>query len=117
MIILTQGAVSENIVLTLNEKKTLAIPAYTLACTNISTKEVISFTLGADLSAYPERYNEFNINTSVAFLNATWGQWTYVVTEQISNVQVENGKLQLNKAVDFNFIGYAPATTYKGYAG
>lgn len=117
MVTLTQGATSENIVLTLNEKKTITSPVYIFTATHVTTKEVVTFTLGTDLSAYKDRFNEFNINTSVRFLNATAGQWQYVVTEQASGTEVENGKLLLNKATDFSFSGYEPATTYTGYAG
>lgn len=117
MIVLTKGVASENIVLTLNEKKTLASPTYVIAFTNVTTKDVISVILGIDLSSYKDRFNEFAIATITAFASAIAGQWTYIVTEQISNVQVENGKMLLNPATDFNFTGYQPATTYKGYAG
>ena len=117
MLILTQGATSENIILTLNEFKTLESPVYTFTAIHVVTKEVISFDLGTDLSAHTDRYNEFNINTSVVFLDATTGQWQYVVTEQASGAEVENGKLLLNKSTDFSFTGYEPATTYSGYAG
>lgn len=117
MIVLTKGTASENIVLTLDEKKTLASPTYVIAFTNATTKDVISITLGTDLSAYKDRYNEFAIATLTAFVSAVAGQWTYIVTEQTSNVQVEVGRMLLNPATDFAFTGYQPATTYKGYAG
>ena len=117
MVTLTQAATSENIVLTLNEKKTIASPVYVFTAIHVTTKEEVSFTLGTDLSAHTDRYNEFNINTSVAFLDATTGQWQYVVTEQASGAEVENGKLLLNKSTDFSFTGYEPETTYSGYAG
>lgn len=116
MITLTLGQTTENIILTLNEKKTLASPAYTFRAEHVTTKEVISFTLGTDLSAYTQRFNEFSINTSLLFSNATAGQYLYTVTE-IAGVEVENGKLLLNKSTDFNYSGYQPETTYSGYAG
>lgn len=117
MVILTQGAASENIVLTLNEKKTITSPVYVFTAIHITTKEQISFVLPADISTHPERYNEFAITTSITFLNATDGQWHYSVTEQVSGVEVECGKLTLNKATDFTYQGYEPATTYNGYTG
>jgi hypothetical protein len=117
MVILTQGAATEKIVLTLDEKKTIASPVYVFTATHVTTNQEISFVLGTDLSNYPERYNEFQIDTAVEFLNAPEGQWNYVVTEQESGLEVENGKLLLNKATEFSYNGYAPATSYSGYAG
>jgi len=116
MVVLNQGSISQDIVLTLNEKKTLGNPSYTIAFTHVTTKEVIEIVLGIDLSNYPERFNKFNIDPSVIFLNKPTGQWLYKVTENISGVLVENGKMDL-KGADFTFNGYQPVTTYKGYAG
>lgn len=117
MITLTQGASLENIVLTLDEKKTIASPVYVFTATHVTSKQEVTFTLPEDISAYPERFNEFEIDTAVKFLNKPEGQWMYSVTEQASGVEVENGRLLLNKATAFEFEGYAPETSYHGYRG
>lgn len=117
MLILTQGATSENIILTLNEFKTLESPVYTFTAIHVVTKEVISFDLGTDLSAYKDRFNEFNINTSIKFLDASTGQYQYQIKQKADNVQVEVGKLTLNPSTEFAFDGYSPTTTYNGYNG
>lgn len=119
MLHLKVGLSAQNIIVTLDEKRTLPAPIYRFTCTHVVTKEVVTFDINstADLSTFKQRYNEFEINPSVLFLGATPGQWNYVVTELVSNLEMENGKLLLNKAVDFAFTGYSPATTYNGYGG
>jgi hypothetical protein len=117
MLILTQGQTADKIVVTLNEKKTQSNPTYVFTATNATTKQVISFDLATDLSAYPDRYNEFSINTSVRFLNKPAGQYQYSITQKSGGLEVENGKLILNPASDFEFSGYEPETTYNGYSG
>lgn len=117
MLILTAGATADKIVVTLNEKKTLASPTYVFKVTHAVTKEVVSFNLGSDLSAYPTRYNEFTINTSVSFSGKTSGQWQYEIKQLADGVIVEVGKLKLNPSSAFAFTGYEPATSYTGYNG
>jgi len=117
MLILTHGQTADSIVVTLNEKKTASNPTYVFTATNATTKQVVSFDLGTDLSSYPDRYNEFSINTSVRFLNKPAGQWLYQIKQKADNHEVEVGKLTLNPATEFEFSGYEPETTYNGYNG
>jgi len=119
MLHLTIGNISERIIVTLNEKKTLNEPIYRFTCTHVVTKEVVQFEIDSrsDLSSYPVRYNEYEVNTAILFENSTSGQWQYVVTELTSLLEMENGKLLLSKPVNFAFTGYEPTTTYKGYGG
>jgi Ribonuclease G/E len=117
MIVLTKGQASENIILTLNEKKTLDSPTYLLECTHVTTKQVISIELGEDLSTQQDRYNEFAVSTDIEFAEAPAGQWRYRALENISGVIVETGQMTLNKEIEFAFKGYTPAATYKGYEG
>lgn len=117
MLILTQGQTADKIVVTLNEKKTQSNPTYTFIATHVTTKEVISFDLGTDSSAYPDRYNEFTINTSQKFTTATDGQYQYSIIQKNGGLEVECGKLLLNPSTEFEFNGYEPETTYNGYNG
>jgi hypothetical protein len=117
MLILTQGQTADRIIVTLNEKRTQSNPTYVFTATHVTTKEVVSFDLGTDLSNQTQRYNEFEINTSVRFLNKTTGQWQYSITQKSGGLEVEVGKLELNPSTDFEFSGYEPETTYNGYNG
>ena len=117
MLILTQGQTDDTIVVTLNEKKTQSNPTYIFTATHVTTKEIVTFTLGTDLSAYPARYNEFAVNTSVRFANATTGQYQYSITQSSGGLEVEVGKLELNPSTEFAFSGYEPETSYNGYNG
>jgi hypothetical protein len=119
MLHLTKGNTADHIIVTFSEKKTLPSPTYRVTFTHVVTKEVIAIDLipAADLSSYPERFNEYVINTATVFATGTDGQWQYDVIELTTDVLIENGKMKLAKATDFNFNGYEPATTYKGYGG
>lgn len=117
MLILTQGQTADKIVVTLNEKKTQSNPTYIFTATHVTTKEIVTFTLGTDLSSYTDRYNEFSINTSVRFLNKPTGQYQYSITQSSGGLEVEVGKLELNPSTDFAFSGYEPETSYNGYNG
>lgn len=126
MIQLVKGQTS-NVVLTLTEKTTLALPNYLFVFTHETTKEVISFVIPgtADLSGYPKRFNEFVIDSSY-FLNASVGKYIYQVYEQtdptntdttFTTSMVENGKMDLNAAAPFTFTEYDEATNFKQYGG
>lgn len=85
-------------------------------CENVTTKQTVTFELGADLSGFKDRFNLFNVLATV-FLNQETGQWNYTAFENVSNVVVEVGKLQLNKSTSFEFNAYNVSTSYKVYAG
>ena len=126
MVILTRESTSDNIIVTLNEKKTISAPYYLFVYENVTTKEQVKFIINstADLSLYPERYNDFVINTSVKFIGATIGQWNYNIYEQDSStntnstglLEVESGKMILTTDL-FNYEGYEATTSYQGYGG
>lgn len=126
MVILTRENSIDNLILTLNEKKTISAPHYLFVFENVTTKEQVKFILNSttDLSLYPGRYNDFVINTSVKFLGATTGQWNYNIYEQDSAtntnstglLEVESGKMILTTDL-FNYEGYEATTSYKGYGG
>lgn len=150
MLLLTKGNTADHIVVTLKEKTTLLSCYYLFVCEHITTKEVIKFIIGpvgfledtngnvidgldnnpilltgADLSSYPDRYNEFIINTNAIFTGATTGQWLYKVYEQGSSTNldetglnlVENGKLNYKSDTPLTYTQYQPSTIIKAYAG
>ena len=127
MVILTKGQTSENIVVTLNEKKTLSSGYYLFVFTHFTTGGVINkiYNFGEDLSEYPSRYNKFPINTSSVFSAGPVGQWWYDVYEQSSSsntdvtglTKVESGVLTLKPAAEFSYDQYDEPTTFKAYAG
>lgn len=126
MIELVRGDVSEIIIVTLNEKKTLTSPYYLFVFTHAETKVVVAFVAGADQSLFQDRYNQFEINTAVKFLNKPDGEWLYEVYEQesdsninptLSTSLVENGKMRLRETSDFTYTEYNQAVTYKAYDG
>lgn len=127
MIILTKGQSAENIIVTLNEKKTLSAGYYLFVFTNFTTKEVVSviYSFLADDSSYPDRFNQFEIDTQTIFGSYDIGQWWYDVYEQASGVntdisgltKVECGVMKLNPATEFEFETYEAATSYEQYQG
>ena len=126
MVILTIENSIDNMILTLNEKKTISAPFYLFVFENVTTKAQVKFVLNSttDLSLYPGRYNDFVINTSVKFAGATTGQWNYNIYEQASStntdstglLEVECGKMILTTD-QYNYEGYEATTSYTGYAG
>lgn len=126
MLQFSQSDTSVNIILTLRELISLSNPNYLFVFTHVTTKEVVAFVklYGDDQSAFPDRYNSFNINPSALF--STPGEWHYRVYEQSSNNNtnpalagaiIETGKMILDKAAAFAFTQYAGSTTYKTYKG
>lgn len=95
--------------------------------TNVSTKVEykINVNSASDSSGFKDRFNEFAFNTVTLFATAQAGQFSYEVYEQSSSVNtnpsglnlVECGKMLLQPATNLIKQGYAPTTSYKGYAG
>lgn len=127
MLLLTAGETAETIIVTLNEKRTLST-GYYLFYFESNPKGYTAtkiYAFAEDDSDYPDRFNEFVINTSVVFLNKPAGEWIYKVYEQASSsnvnpaglTEVERGLLVLQPATEFAYDQYNGATTYKAYAG
>lgn len=126
MLVYTIGTQSDTIV-TLNESKTLTNPYYLFVFTNVSTKVQLTKIVNSadDVSDCPERCNIFQFNTITLFAGQQAGDWYYEVYEQASAVNtdptglnmVECGKVKLKPTATLTREGYAPTTTYKGYAG
>lgn len=127
MMVLTSGQTDTDIIVTLNEKRTLDAGYYLFVWTHVTTKSVVTkiFSFADDLSDYQDRYNKFNLNPSVLFANKNTGEWVYVVYEQASSsntnvtglTEVERGLMKLNPAAGFEYEKYSPATTIKAYGG
>jgi hypothetical protein len=126
MLLYTINTQSDTIV-TLTESTTLTNPYYLFVFTNVSTKVEYKINVNStsDTSAYKDRFNEFSFNTITLFATAQAGQFSYEVYEQASSVNtnpaglnlVECGKMLLQPSTSLIQQGYAPTTTYKGYAG
>lgn len=114
MLQLSFGQSAEHMIVTLNEKRTLDLGYYLFLFTHVTTKQIVTkiYSFADDLSAYQDRYNDFEIDTDTVFSGKPVGHWTYSVYEQASAVntdpdgltEVENGILQLTPAVPFAFV-------------
>ena len=126
MLLFTFGQIEEMIV-TLNEKRTLTAGYYLFIFKNTTTKALVTkiFNFSEDVSSYPNRFNQFPITVSTLFSVQNTGHWTYKVYEQASSsntnpaglTEVENGIMQLKPATEFSFIENTGATTFTQYAG
>lgn len=115
-------------ILTLTELVTLAAPYYLFAFTHVTTKDQVKFIKAEidDESEYPDRYNQFTINAVTVFEDQQPGEWHYKVYEQESAVNLdpalagiilEEGKLLLDRATEFEYSMYEGTTSYKTYNG
>lgn len=123
-----QDDTATELILTLRENESLAIPYYLFVFTHVLSKETVAFikTVADDQSNYKSRYNQFTINPSVIFLGKQVGEWHYKIYEQGSNSNLnpalsgavlEYGKMILDRAVDFAFKKYDTQTSFKTYNG
>ena len=128
MLELTKGQTSEKIIVTLDELKTLNEPYYLFVFTHVTTKDVVKFIISAedDESNYPERYNQFNLNTETIFGLKPVGEWHYIIYEQASSTNqdpdlttslLEYGKMLLYPTSAFAYTKYDNPVTYKAYNG
>jgi hypothetical protein len=118
MIVLNKSNSEDSFVVTFTEKSTVGSPTYEITCIDTNNNVVIfSVTFEDDISPYPNRYNEFVINTASIFAEYPLGTYQYSAKETQSNTIVEVGKLLLKDNTNFEFTGYQSATTYKGYGG
>jgi len=127
MLQLNKGQTNETLILTLAEMQTLTDPYYLFVFTQVTTKQVVSFIKSShdDESDYPERYNQFSINTSQLFDSMQAGEWQYAVYEQDNDANtvtaglnvLEYGKMLLLQSDDFSYTTYNLSTTYKAYNG
>lgn len=126
MLLFTFGQTEEMIV-TLNEKRTLDSGYYLFIFEHVTTRQQVTkiFNFTEDESDYPDRFNNFPIVTSTLFSGKPRGHWTYKVYEQASSTntdpdgltEVENGILQLKPATEFEFTESTGATSFTQYDG
>lgn len=123
-----QDDTAAEMILTLTEFVTLPAPYYLFVFAHVTTKDQVKFIKAEidDESDYPQRYNKFTINAATAFTGKQPGEWHYKVYEQESAVNLdpvlagtllEDGKLLLDRATEFEYTEYNSATTYKVYNG
>lgn len=123
-----QDDTAAELILTLTEKVTIATPNYLFRFTHVLTKDVVAFVklFADDESVFQSRYNTFTINPAVVFAGYQPGEWHYSVYEQVSasntnyalsGTLLENGKMILDRAVEFEYSKYDSPTSYKTYNG
>lgn len=120
------------ITVTLQEKTTLDTPYYLFKFKNDVQGNVVRFT-AQDISAYPDRFNQFLITETSGTTNLTSGVielepagfWTYTIFEQSSSTNldessttsvVEVGKVRVVGSIT-NYQKYGEARTYTSYDG
>jgi hypothetical protein len=128
MLQFAQDNTAAEMILTLTEFVTLPAPYYLFVFTHVETKNVVAFVKAEadDESDYPQRYNQFTIDAIDVFENQPTGEWHYKVYEQESSTNIdpdlasnllEDGKLILNRAAEFEYEQYESNTSYKAYNG
>lgn len=127
MLVLNQNSTNETVIVTLTELTTLPAPKYLFVFKQQTTKQVVTiiFAAGADESDYPERYNQFSINTAALFAGQQLGEYHYTVYEQESDTNtdpaglnaVEYGKMYLRGMQQATYTQQSTVTTYKVYNG
>jgi hypothetical protein len=105
------------VVVTLKEKQTLSAPNYLFFFKSRATDNTKAFVIlnNADLSAYKDRFNAFNIATNSHFANYDSGEYTYAIYEQTSSSNLdptlatnllELGQMSLKNATEYEFTTY-----------
>lgn len=127
MIVLTKGQTTEEIIVTLNEKRSISSGYYLFVFTHFTTRDVVNkiFNFTEDDSSYQDRYNQFDFPTQALFGNKDAGQWVYKVYEQASSsntnvtglTMVEQGVMVLNPAAEFERDQYNEPTSIVQYNG
>ena len=127
MIVLTKGQTTEEIIVTLNEKRSISSGYYLFVFTHFTTRDVVNkiFNFTEDDSSYQDRYNQFDFPTQALFGNKDAGQWVYKVYEQASSsntnvtglTMVEQGVMVLNPAAEFERDQYNEPASIVQYNG
>ena len=97
MLVLTEGQTAETITVTLNERRTLTSWYYLFYFEHITTRQTATkvYNFSEDDSDYPDRFNQFDINTSVVFADKPIGEWTYKVYESATSTTSPTGLTQV----------------------
>ena len=127
MLQLQKGHTTDEIIVTLNEKRTLESGYYLSIFTHQTTKQQVTriFNFAEDNSDYPDRYNSFDIETDSLFGSADPGFWSYQFYEQQSPTntdpaglnELECGVMRLLSAENIEIKQYDGPTGYKQYNG
>ncbi len=110
-------------ILTLTEMVTINEPQFIFVFTHVLTKSVVTIVKleSDDESDYPERYNQFTIDAVAEFDEKPTGEWHYKVFESIDGTAqgnlLEQGKLLLGPAQEFEYPQFNTPTSYKAYNG
>jgi hypothetical protein len=126
MVLIDNTDTSFQLILTLEEKRTLTNPYYLFVFTHQDTGNTIKFLKFSedDESDYPLRYQQFTIDPAVVFLNAKLGFYLYNIYEQLSSTntdvaltgaEVENGKMRLITTDADIYTEHSQTVTFKTY--
>lgn len=128
MILITKSSANP-VVLTLNEKTTLASPTFLFRFVNDTSKKEKAF-IAADTSSFKYRYNQFTITEDATedTLNGTVslseGFWNYYVYEQSSTTNLdytqastllERGKVKVTQSQAADSVYNQQAQTWNVY--
>ena len=127
MLVFTKGQTAQMVV-TLNEKKTLSSPYYLMVFRNTTTEEIVTIIVNStsDTSLYPDRFNRFPVVVNTHFNNKPDGTWWYTIYEQASSsntnpalalTQLEQGYMKLKPATAYTVTEATTDNTYKVYEG
>jgi len=122
MIYLVKGETNQ-IVLTLKEKQTLASPNYLFRFVHRGLNSEVKFVVlnNEDTSSYKDRFNQFSLVTNTNFSNAESGEWEYYIYEQTSTTNtdpslatglLETGIMKLSDSASFSYTKYQTSNTF-----
>lgn len=127
MLLYNLADTDSELIVTLNEKRTLTAGYYLFVFINLVTGAVVNkiYNFTEDESAYPDRFNNFPINPATVFSGQKPGQWRYDVYEQVSSSNtdttgltlVEKGLMRLDRVTAFSYAENDQPTTFTEYAG
>ena len=119
---------TQNFVVTLTERVSINNPYFLFVFEHVTTKQVFKFVLNSanDLSAYPDRFNQFQINVPTLMPSAPEGDYRYSVYEQASSnntdvsltgALLEVGQMKMDVLPDRTYTKYNQSQSFKVYNG
>ena len=124
MLYFNQADTAANIIVTLNEKRTITDNVfYLFVFTHVTTRQTVTviYSQGDDESSYQDRYNKFTIDVAEKFAGKARGFWEYRVYKQTSSTNtvpanagdlLEVGKMRLMPTDEFEFYMQDSDTTF-----
>jgi hypothetical protein len=116
MLLVDKQNVEQRLIVTVSENTKVTTPSYSMLVHSDFTNETFNIDLPDSTSLYPDRYDEFLINTT-EFESLQPGHYSYTITEQTDGV-VEKGVLMVIDTIpdQFSFIeGDETADDYMVY--